>query len=403
MRFRLAQFFVFFAAVAIQPSSAGIDPQTPRDPMAYDLGDAPSSIAIVDLNGDHKPEIVVINRHTNTVAVLLNKGNGTFLAKSRHTTGVAPSALAFGDFNKDRKPDIVVANSLNNSVSVFLGTGDGTLGKRADYLVGPVPCALLVADLNRDGMPDLLVANRFGGSVSVLLGKGNGTFGSKTDYSTGSLPYSVAVSDVNFDGKPDLLATSCFDHNVSMLAGKGDGTFLSKVRYAKAKRSCGVVMGDIDGDGRPDLVEPHRYGYLVSVQFGRDSGAELRNDYLSGKGPRAIKGADFNGDGVTDMAVANSGHSAGEAGSVFVFLGRRSGGFEAKSSYATGNASYSLEAGDLNGDGKLDLAVLNSSHDFGGSVSVLLGNGDGTFGARADYATGGYLIWISFGEDAKKE
>jgi len=208
---------------------------------------------------------------------------------------------------------------------------------------------------------------------------------------------------VNFDGKPDLLVTSCFDHNVSMLAGKGDGTFLSKVRYAKAKRSCAVVIGDIDGDGIPDLVEPHRYGYLVSVQSGRESGAELRNDYLSGKGPRAIKSADFNGDGITDLAVANSGHSAGEAGSVFIFLGRRIGGLEAKGGYVTGNASYSLETGDLNGNGKLDLAVLNSSHDFGGSVSVLLGNGDGTFGARADYATGGYLIWISFGEDSRKQ
>jgi hypothetical protein len=209
------------------------------------------------------------------------------------------------------------------------------------------------------------------------------------------------VNDVDLDGRLDLVVTSCFDHVVSMLAGNGDGTFRPKVRYATAKRSCGVVIDDIDGDRRPDLVEPHRYGYLISVELARDGvGREIRSDYLSGKGPRCILAADFNADGIADLAVVNAGHSPGEAGSVFIFVGKKNGGLQPKDGYVTGSASYSIAAGDLNGDGKVDLAVLNGSHDFGGSVSVLLGNGDGTFGNRTDYATGGYLVWVRFGEDA---
>jgi len=189
---------------------------------------------------------------------------------------------------------------------------------------------------------------------------------------------------------------------VSMLPGNGDGTFRTKMRYATAKRSCGVLIGNLTADVAPSVVEPHRYGYLVSIQLVNDDGSpKTRRELLSGKGPRGVIAADLNGDGSSDLVVANAGHKPGESGSVFVFLGRGTGAFEARTSYITGNASYSVTAGDLNGDGKVDIAVLNGSHDFGGSVSVLFGNGDGTFGGRTDYATGGYLIWVSFGDDVK--
>jgi len=382
-------------------SAAQMDSQMDGVPASYDIGDGPTSIAVVDLNGDQRAEIVVINRHTNSFSVLMNNGSGAFALKSKNATGLLPIAIASGDFNKDGKPDIVVANSGSDTVSVFLGKGDGNLTRRADYHTGAVPCAVAIGDLNRDRNLDLVVVNRYGNSVSVLLGHGDATFSAKTDYSTGRLPNSIAVSDVEPDGRPDLLVTSCFDRNVSLLSGNGDGTFRPATRYARARTSCGFVVGALDGDARPVLVEPHRYGYLISIQLGRDGDRPAaRRDYLAGKGPRSVVADDFNGDGVADMAVANAGHLPGESGSVFILLGKRNGGFEPKNSYVTGSASYSIAAGDLNGDGKLDLIVLNSSYDFGGTVSLLFGNGDGTFGGRLDCPTGGYLIWVSFGEDA---
>jgi hypothetical protein len=98
--------------------------------------------------------------------------------------------------------------------------------------------------------------------------------------------------------------------------------------------------------------------------------------------------------------VASAGHRLGEPGSVFIFLGKRNGGFEQRNSYLTGSGSHSLAVGDVNGDGNLDLAVVNSSYDYGGTVSVLLGDGDGSFGRRIDYPTGGYVVWVTFSEDA---
>jgi FG-GAP-like repeat len=401
-RLPLISYLLFALAVVAIPSRcvAGLDSQMDGDAQSYGLEEGATSIAIVDLNGDRRPELVVTNKHTNTISVLLNNGSGGFALKSRYATGLEPYAVAAGDFNRDGKQDLVVANSGSDTISIFLGNGDGTLTRGRDCHTGAVPCAVVVADLNRDNRPDLVVVNRYGNSVSVLLGKGDGTFYAKTDYSAGSLPFSVALSDVNRDGKEDLLVTSCFDHIVSMFPGNGDGTFRPKVRYATAKRSCGVVIGDLGGDGRPGVVELHRYGYLVSTQLVREDGSpEVRGEYLSGKGPLSILAADFNGDGIGDLAVANAGHRPGESGSVSILLGRRNGTFETMTSVVTGSASHSLAAGDLNGDGKLDLAVLNSSYDYGGSVSVLLGNGDGTFGRRTDYPTGGYVVWVPFRED----
>jgi len=371
-----------------------------HDPLGYGLLDGPSAITMVDLNRDGRPELVVTNRRANTVSVLLNNGNGSFTLKSRYTTGTAPSAVVAFDLNRDGKQDIAVANSGSDTVSVFFGNGDGTLTRVKDYRTGPAPSALIACDLNHDRSPDLLVVNRYGNSVSVLLGKANATLSPKVDYPAGFLPYSLLLNDVNRDGKQDLLVTSSFDQVVSMLPGNGDGTFGPRKRYAMAKRSCAMLIGDLAGD-RPSIIVPSRFGYLFSVQLFREDGSqESRNEYLSGKGPRSVVAGDFNQDGKLDLAVVNAGHSVGELGSVYVFLGNGAGSFESKGSYVTGNASHSLAIGDLNGDGKLDIAVLNGSYDFGGSVSVLFGNGDGTFGGRVDYATGGYQIWVTFGEDA---
>jgi FG-GAP-like repeat len=371
-----------------------------RDPLGYGLLDGPSAITMADLNRDGRPEIVVTNRRANAVSVLLNNGNASFTVKSRYATGSAPSAVVAFDLNRDGKQDIAVANSGSDSVSVFFGNGDGTFTRAKEYSTGPVPSALIVSDLNHDRSPDLIVANRYGNSVSVLLGKANATLSPKTDYSAGFLPYSILLNDVNRDGKQDLLVTSTFDHAISILPGNGDGTFGPRKRFAEAKRSCAMLLGGLTGD-RPSIIVPSRYGYLYSVQLFREDGSqEYRSEYLSGKGPRTVLAADFNQDGKLDLAVVNAGHSAGEAGSVFVFLGNGAGAFESKANYVTGNASHSLAVGDLNRDGKLDIAVLNGSYDFGGSVSILFGNGDGTFGGRADYSTGGYQIWVNFGEDS---
>ena len=130
-----------------------------------------------------------------------------FAAPLSFDTGLNPQSVAIGDLNGDGKPDLVVANYNSSTVSVLLGNGDGTFGPKTDYGTGSYPQSVAIGDLNGDGKPDLVTANYNynSGTVSVLLGNGDGTFGPRTDYATGFDPHSVAIGDLSGDGKPDLV------------------------------------------------------------------------------------------------------------------------------------------------------------------------------------------------------
>lgn len=145
---------------------------SPGPPGTY-VGTAPASVAIGDLNGDGKPDLVVTNLGDKTVSVLLGNGDGTFTPApgSPLAVGFSPVYVAIGELNGDGKPDLVVANRGSDSVSILLGNGDGTFTAKSPVPVGSGPTSLAIADLNRDGKPDLVVTNGGVNSVSVLLGK----------------------------------------------------------------------------------------------------------------------------------------------------------------------------------------------------------------------------------------
>jgi len=151
------------------------------------------------------------------VSVLLGNGNGTFAAKRDYETGDTPRSVALGDLNGDGKPDIVTANFSSNTVSVLLGNGNGTFAAKRDYETGRNPRSVALGDLNGDGKPDMAVTNVSSDTVSVLLGNGNGTFAATVDYGTGIRPISVAVGDFNGDGKPDLAVANYNSDTVSVL------------------------------------------------------------------------------------------------------------------------------------------------------------------------------------------
>jgi hypothetical protein len=301
-------------------------------------------VAIGDVNGDGKPDLVTANHSANTVSVLLGNGNGTFGPKTDFATGSLPSSVAIDDLNGDGKPDLVTANHNASTASVLLGNGDGTFGPKTDFMTGSGPFSLAIGDLNGDGKPDVAVATNGSSTVSVLLGNGEGTFGSKTDFATGNVPYSVAIGDLNGDGKPDLAAANNSSSTVSVLLGNGDGTFGPKTDFVIGSLPFSVAIADLNGDGKPDL------------------------------------------------AVANQGGSSNYTGRVSVLLGDGDGTFGAngaKIGYATGNRPYSVAIGDLNGDSRPDLIAAN----FGSNtVSVLLNTGGQPWvGVATQAATAGEL------------
>ncbi len=267
-------------------------------------------------------------------------------------------------------------------------------GPPAPFPVSPVgssePTGVAVGDFNRDGIPDLAVANFENNTVGVLLGNGNGTFQTPTAATTigvGNGPRSVAVGDFNRDGIPDLAGANAVDGTVSVVLGNGNGTFRGPFPATTIAVGNGpdfVAVGDFNRDGIPDLAVTNLDGTL-NVLLGNGNGSFRSTGLPVVALPSVVAVGDFNGDGIPDLAVA-SGVANGVGGIVSVLLGNGDGTFQPAQYYEVSYDPFSLAVGDFNRDGIADLAVANVGGD---SVSVLLGNGDGTFRGATSYPAGG--------------
>jgi hypothetical protein len=382
--------------------------------VPYDsAGNGPNSLAVADLNGDGKPDVVVC--HYTSIAgypkgalgVLLGNGDATFQpAVIYDSGGVYAQSVAVADVNGDGKPDLLVGNSFagpgygqgSGTVGVLIGRGDGTFEPAAGYDAGGILPSIAAADVNGDGKLDVLAANWGSNSVGVLLGNGDGTFRPVVTYdSGGKVPTSVAVGDANGDGKPDLLVANwwtAYQHiqngAVAVLMGNGDGTFRPAVLYDSGGfGASSVASADVNGDGHQDLVVANcdatgtrtcssagtGHG-VVGVLFGNGDGtfgAAVSYD-LSGHGAGFAAVADVNGDAVPDVLVASCGSSSC-SGSVGVLLGRGDGSFQPVVLYGSGGlGAASVGVADVNGDLRPDLLVATcaTSSCSDGAVGVLV-------------------------------
>ena len=196
-------------------------------------------MAVADVNGDGIPDLVVANKTSSSVSVLLGNGDGTFQAQQTFAAGPGPTSVAVGDVNGDGNPDIAVADYSGSTVSVLLGNGNGTFQAQQTFTSGAAPYAVTMADVNGDGKPDLAVANYGGFSVSVLLGNGDGTFqAAQTFVSTGAGPDDVAAGDVNGDGRLDLAVVNFSSGTAKVILGSGKGNFTGQV-YTISNSSSG--------------------------------------------------------------------------------------------------------------------------------------------------------------------
>ncbi|HEY6292158.1 MAG TPA: FG-GAP-like repeat-containing protein, partial [Terriglobia bacterium] len=385
-------------------------------------GGSPNPVAAADINGDGHLDLVFANPLDSDISVLLNNGSGGF-SSTVTSAAVAqfPISIAVADFNKDGILDVAsVAYSATSasSVSVLLGKGDGTFSSAANYPTGNAadtdPQFVAAGDFNGDGYPDLAIANFGDNTVSILLNNGDGTFptsGTIPTYATGIGPTSVAVGDFNGDGILDLAVANSTDGTVSILlgnglGGKGNGTFGIQKAYSAsgvigAPSPSWIVAADVhdkvgSGNGVLDLVVADTLTPLapggknsgvdaVSVLLGNGDGSfKTATQYSTGTNtaPSSVVVGDFNGDGMPDIATANSG-----TGSVSVLLNIGSGAFGSATSYAAGQEAVGIAAADLNGSGNLDL-IAGTTASFTNTISTLLGNGDGTFQIHVDHATG---------------
>jgi hypothetical protein len=275
------------------------------------------SVAVADVNGDGIPDIVTGNWSGGTVSVLLGNGNGTFQAPVNYTIAASAvvTSIAVADVNGDGKPDIIACNSngSNSTVNVLLGNGNGTFQAPVSYASGGYggdgAPGMVVADVNGDGKPDIVMANSSSNTASVLFNQGNGTFGSPTNLAAGSGGFSVAVADLNGDGIPDIVSENSTGNSVNVMLGTGNGTFAAPQSYSTGAGTdpLSIALADMNGDGKPDIITADNGTNQVSVLLNNGNGTfAVPQTFAAGTNPRALAVADFNGDGKPDIVTGNN-------------------------------------------------------------------------------------------------
>ncbi len=420
-------------------------------PTNFSVGTSPVSVTVGDFNGDGKSDLAVANYNSNNVSVLLGTGTGSFGAATNFTVGNGPASVTVGDFNGDGKSDLATANLNSNNVSVLLGTGTGSFGTATNFSVGINPRSVTVGDFNGDGKSDLAVANANSSNVSVLLGTGTGSFGAATNFTVGNGPISVRVGDFNGDGKSDLATTNGSGYNVSVILnttpkitiapgtnpveGGTVGTFIisldtpaptgGTVVNFNTTGSTATILADYSLTAGTNITAVTANTFTIAagattatlnvvalsdavndpnetVKVNLTSGGDYilgynpsasftpPTNFAAGSSPISVTVGDFNGDGKSDLAVANRGSN-----NVSVLLGTGTGSFGAATNFSVGNAPSSVTVGDFNGDGKSDLAVANR---YGNNVSVLLGTGTGSFGTATNFSVGIFPVSVTVGD-----
>jgi FG-GAP-like repeat/FG-GAP repeat len=360
-------------------------------------GTSPDSVAIADFNGDGKGDVAVADQgdassgDNGDVSILLGARGGAFRVASHVPAGKNPIYIAVGDLNGDRKPDLIVSNlgerpaGGKGDVNVLLGKGDGTFQAPVSFAAGDLPFTLAVGDFNQDSKPDVAVSD-FGavtdGGIQLLLGNGNGGFESSVLLSAGPKPAGVAAGDLNGDAKLDLAVadnrspSTIGTGGVTVLLGNGDGSFQApSVLFKIVSLPTSIAIGELNTDGKPDLVVSSYIGFLgasnstLNVLMGDGTGSftttfvsTRQNTRGPAPFPLSAKVADFDGDTKQDVVEV-----LGSA--VAVLEGDGSGAFPARLLFAPGTHAFALAVGDFNGDGKPDLAVANQGSN---DVSIML-------------------------------
>ncbi len=328
-----------------------------------------------------------------------------------------PFGIAAADFNQDGKPDLAIA--ANVRTYIYLGNGNGTFTPPTtspisvpsppyDDFGSPYLGPVAAGDFNNNGHPGLAVGMPQNEAAAILLGNGNGGFApSSAAFANAFFPIDgVEAADFNADGNLDLAIINGIGYTSFVALGYGNGAFNTAGDLYSSGFSSGAAVGDFNADGKLDVAvasggstEYPGSGVTMSLGNGDGTFTQATGSPISlGQYLSAIVTTDFNGDGKLDLAATDSVGNA-----VIILLGNGDGTFGAPISIPVGSGPDSIVAADFNNDGKIDLAIANYGD---GTITLLLGNGDGTFtqAAGSPYTVGQYpyqLAVADFNGDGK--
>jgi hypothetical protein len=348
-------------------------------------GNYPIRIAIADLNGDGKPDIVVTNRGSNSLSIFTNTSTSGVISlagKIDSATGTNPIGLAIGDIDGDGKPDVVEVNNGGDTVSIFRNTSTGgviSFAPKVEYKTGGAPVDAAISDFDGDGKPDIAVTNSYTNTISAFRNTstpGNISFASKIDAMTGLQPWSIAITDIDGDGKPDAVVTNNAGSTITALrntSASGSISFSINLEYTAGNGPVGVATADINEDGKLDIAVANSTSNSVSIYRNMSTSGGVsfaeKVDYTTGTGPSILAIADIDGDGKPDIVMTN--YSTDNA--LSVLRNKSVGGsisFAEKTDFITGMGPLGLAIADIDGDGKPDLVTT----DYDGNTITIFRN-----------------------------
>lgn len=349
-------------------------------PAIHAVGDQPVAAAVADVNGDADLDLLIVNRQSHDVSILLGGPGASFgTATSVGVGGILPTDLAIGTFDADADPDLAVVNAgtatndATDRISILLGGIGGSFAAPATFSVGHQTNAIESADFNADGDPDLVTGHDGNNVLFIHLGGADATFSSAEGPTVGTRPNSIVIGQFNGDADPDIATANAVSNNVSVVLGETGGTFGAATNYPlpgvlnPGQGPLGLGVADLNGDGDPDLVTANRdVGALLQGGSGGTFAAAGTLSYGDTDHSQLAVG-DFDNDGDPDLAVPLV--STAEAEGVAILRGGTGMTFGAPERFRAPGGPVWATPGDFNADGDLDLAIVGGLSD---TVSVLL-------------------------------